>query len=55
MIIGVILSIGVIFGMGVTLFVLGVTEDHFSFQTGIFCLRVLIALSPLAVRLLEEK
>jgi len=55
MITGVILSIGVIFGMGVTPFVLGVTADHFSFQTGILCLGVLVALSPLAVRLLEEK
>jgi NNP family nitrate/nitrite transporter-like MFS transporter len=55
MITGVILSIGVIFGMGITPFVLGVTADHFSFQVGIFWLGVLITLSPLVVRLLEEK
>ena len=52
---GVILSIAVIFGMGITPFVLGVTADHFSFQVGIFWLGVLITLSPLAVRLLKEK
>jgi NNP family nitrate/nitrite transporter-like MFS transporter len=55
MITGVILSIGVIFGMGITPFVLGVTADHFSFQIGIFWLGVLITLSPLVVRLLEER
>jgi len=52
---GVILSIGVVFGMGMTAFVLGVTADHFNFQTAIFGLGVLVTLSPLAARLLEEK
>jgi len=40
MITGVILFIGMSFGMGITPFVLGVTKDHFSFQAGIFCLGV---------------
>jgi NNP family nitrate/nitrite transporter-like MFS transporter len=55
MVIGVILSIGVIFGMGSTPFLLGVTADHFSFQIGIFWLGVLVTLSSLMVRFLEEK
>ncbi len=55
MVTGVILSIGVIFGMGSTPLVLGVLADHFSFKTGIFGLGVLVTLSPLALGLLEEK
>jgi len=43
---GVILSVGVVFGMGITPFVLGVTADHFSFKTGIFRLGVLVTLFP---------
>ena len=55
MITGVILSIGVIFGMGTTPLVLGLTADHFSFQTGIFWLGILATLSSLLARFLEEK
>jgi NNP family nitrate/nitrite transporter-like MFS transporter len=55
MVTGVILSIAVIFGMGGTPLALGVMADHFSFKTGILGLGVLVALSPLVVRLLEEK
>ena len=51
---GVIFSIGVAFGMGTTPFLLGVIADHFNFQIGIFWLGVLITLSPLLVRFLEE-
>jgi MFS family permease len=51
---GVILSFGMIFGTGVTPFILGVTADHFSFQVGIFWLGVLTTFSPLAVRFLRE-
>ena len=52
---GVILSIGVIFGMGGTPFVLGMIADHFSFKVGILWLGVLTSLSSFAVRFLEEK
>ena len=52
---GVILSVGVIFGMGSTPLVLGVIADHFSFKVGILGLGVLTTLSSFAVRLLEEK
>jgi hypothetical protein len=52
---GVILSMGVIFGMGSTPFVLGVIADHFSFKVGILGLGVLTTLSSLAVGLLEDK
>ena len=52
---GVILSIGVIFGMGGTPFVLGTIADHFSFKVGILWLGVLTTLSSFAVRFLEEK
>ena len=51
---GVILSIGVILGMGSTPFVLGVIADHFSFRIGILGLGLFTALSSLAVRFLEE-
>jgi NNP family nitrate/nitrite transporter-like MFS transporter len=52
---GVILSIGVIFGMGSTPFLLGVTADHFSFKVGIFGLGILVTLSSFLVLLLEER
>jgi NNP family nitrate/nitrite transporter-like MFS transporter len=55
MAIGSILSIGSIFGMGVTPFLLGLTADHFSFQIGIFWLGILITLSPFMVKFLKEK
>ena len=51
---GVIISIGMIFGTGVTPFFLGVIADHLNFQTGIFGLGILTIFSSLAVRLLKE-
>jgi MFS family permease len=53
--IGVILSFGVIFGMGVSPFLLGLTADYLNFQTGIFWLGVLTTFSSLLVRLLGEE
>lgn len=55
MVTGVILSIGVIFGMGSTPFLLGVIADHFSFKVGILGLGVLTTFSSLLVRLLGKK
>jgi NNP family nitrate/nitrite transporter-like MFS transporter len=54
MVTGVIVSIGVIFGVGFTPFVLGLIADHFSFQIGILCLGILTTFSSLGVRLLGE-
>lgn len=51
---GVIVSIGVIFGMGFTPFALGIVADHFSFQVGILWLGILTTFSCLGVRLLSE-
>jgi MFS family permease len=53
--IGVILSFGVIFGMGVSPLLLGLTADYLNFQTGIFWLGVLTTFSSLLVRLLGEE
>jgi NNP family nitrate/nitrite transporter-like MFS transporter len=55
MAIGVAVSIGVIFGMGVAPFVLGLVADHLSFRVGIFWLGILTTLSSLAVRLLDKE
>ncbi|MDP2968208.1 MAG: MFS transporter [Deltaproteobacteria bacterium] len=55
MVLGVIMSVGVGFGMGVTPFLLGVTADHFNFRVGIFSLGVLTSLSSLSVHLLKEE
>ena len=54
MVLGVIMSVGVGFGMGVTPFLLGLTADHFNFRVGIFWLGVLTSLSSLSVHLLKE-
>jgi MFS family permease len=51
---GVIISIGVIFGMGLTPFILGLIADHLSFQVGILWLGILTTFSSLGVRLLGK-
>ena len=55
MVLGVIMSVGVGFGMGVTPFLLGLTADHFNFRVGILWLGVLTSLSSLLVYLLKEE
>ena len=55
MVLGVIMSVGVGFGMGVTPFLLGLTADHFNFRVGIFWLGVLTSLSSLSVHFLQEE
>jgi NNP family nitrate/nitrite transporter-like MFS transporter len=55
MAIGVIISIGVIFGVGGTPLILGLIADTFSFQVGILWLGILTALSSLGVRLLGKE
>ncbi len=53
---GLVFSIGVIFGMGLTPLILGLVADHFSFQKGIFWLGVIItSLSFLGKILAEER
>ena len=54
MAIGVTLSIGMVFGMGGTPFILGLIADHFNFQVGILWLGILTTLSSLGVRLLGK-
>lgn len=54
MALGLILSIGVMFGMGGSPFLLGVIADHSSFQHGILGLGVLTTLSSLSVKFLRE-
>lgn len=54
MAIGVIISIGVIFGMGGTPLLLGVIADHLNFHVGILWLGILTSLSSLTVRFLEK-
>jgi NNP family nitrate/nitrite transporter-like MFS transporter len=51
---GVVLSIGVVFGSGVSPFLLGVIADHLSFQVGILGVGVVTTFSCLLVRLLRE-
>lgn len=55
MVLGVIMSVGVGFGMGVTPFLLGLTADHFNFRVGIFWLGLLTSLSSLSVHFLKEE
>ncbi len=52
--IGVIVSFGMIFGMGISPFLLGLIADYFNFQTGIFWLGILTTLSSFGVRFLRE-
>lgn len=54
-VIGVTVSIGMIFGTGFTPFVLGIIADHLSFQVGILWLGILTTFSCLGVRLLKER
>jgi len=51
---GIIFFFAVIFGNGISPFVLGVTADYLSFQIGIIGLGILISLSPLVLRLLKN-
>lgn len=52
---GVIMSVGVGFGMGFGPFLLGLTADHFNFRVGIFCLGLLTSLSSISAYLLKEE
>jgi hypothetical protein len=54
MAIGMIISIGMIFGTGFTPLLLGIIADHLSFQVGILCLGILTTFSSLGVRLLGK-
>ncbi len=54
MALGLIISIGVIFGMGGSPFLIGVIADHSSFQIGILGLGILTAVSSLSVKFLKE-
>ena len=51
---GVVLSIGVVFGSGISPFLLGVIADHLNFQVGILGVGVVTTVSCLLVRLLRE-
>jgi len=55
MVTGVIISIGMIFGVGVIPFLLGVIADHLNFQIGILGLGILTTLSSLMVRFLRDE
>jgi NNP family nitrate/nitrite transporter-like MFS transporter len=52
---GVIISIGMIFGVGLVPFLLGLIADHLSFQFGILGLGILTALSSLMVRFIRDR
>ena len=52
---GVIISIGMIFGVGFVPFLLGVIADHLNFQVGIFGLGILTTFSSLMVRFLKNE
>jgi NNP family nitrate/nitrite transporter-like MFS transporter len=51
---GVIISIGMIFGVGFVPFLLGVIADHLNFQVGILSLGVLTTFSSLMVKFLGD-
>ena len=51
---GVVVSIGVIFGLGGTPLLLGLIADHISFKIGILVLGVLATFSSFGVRFLKE-
>jgi NNP family nitrate/nitrite transporter-like MFS transporter len=55
MVTGVIISIGMIFGVGFVPFLLGVIADHLNFQIGILGLGILTTLSSLMVRFLRDE
>jgi len=52
---GVIISIGMIFGVGFVPFLLGVIADHLNFQVGILGLGILTTFSSLMVRFLKNE
>jgi len=52
---GVIVSIGMIFGVGFVPFLLGVIADHLNFEAGILGLGILTSFSSLMVRFLREE
>jgi NNP family nitrate/nitrite transporter-like MFS transporter len=54
MAIGIVISFGVIFGVGFTPLILGLIADHWSFQIGILWLGILTTFCSLSVRLLEK-
>jgi NNP family nitrate/nitrite transporter-like MFS transporter len=51
---GVIISIGMVFGVGLVPFLLGLIADHLNFQFGILGLGILTALSSLMVRFIRD-
>ena len=51
---GVVVSIGVIFGLGGTPFLLGLIADHINFKVGILGLGILTTFSSFGVRFLKE-
>src|SRR4030043_1248736 len=55
MVTGVIISIGMIFGVGFVLFLLGVIADHLNFEIGILGLGILTSFSSLMVRFLRDE
>jgi NNP family nitrate/nitrite transporter-like MFS transporter len=55
MVTGVIVSIGMIFGVGFVPFLLGLIADHFNFEVGILGLGILTTLSSLLVRFLKDE
>ena len=52
---GVIISIGMIFGVGFVPFLLGVIADHLNFQVGILGLGILTTFSSLMIRFLKNE
>ena len=52
---GVIISIGMIFGVGFVPFLLGVIADHLNFQVGILGLGILTTFSSLMVRFMRDE
>jgi len=52
---GVIVSIGMIFGVGFVPFLLGVIADHLNFEVGILGLGILTSFSSLMVRFLRDE
>ncbi len=55
MMLGVIMSVGVGFGLGLIPFLLGWTADHFNFRVGILCLGILTVFSSFSIPFLKEE
>jgi len=51
---GVVISMGVIFGLGVAPYLLGTIADRVNFQTGILLLGILTTLSSFSVKYLID-